>query len=122
MKNLPFLLLLLLPTIIVAQNNRLSAAEFNRKSSRKDAIVVDVRTSGEYASGHLTNAVLIDFNQPDFMQKMQQYNTSTELLIYCASGNRSSRALLQLTKAGYSRVYDLTGGIAAWRSAGYKIQ
>lgn len=122
MKNLPFLLLLLLPTIIVAQNNRLSAAEFNRKSSRKDAIVVDVRTSGEYASGHLPNAVLIDFNQPDFMQKMQQYNTSTELLIYCASGNRSSRALLQLTKAGYSRVYDLTGGIAAWRSAGYKIQ
>lgn len=122
MKNLPFLLLLLLPTIIVAQNNRLSAAEFNRKLSRKDAIVVDVRTSGEYASGHLPNAVLIDFNQPDFMQKMQQYNTSTELLIYCASGNRSSRALLQLTKAGYSRVYDLTGGIAAWRSAGYKIQ
>jgi phage shock protein E len=122
MKNLPFLLLLLLPTIIVAQNNRLSAAEFNRKSSRKDAIVVDVRTPGEYASGHLPNAVLIDFNQPDFMQKMQQYNTSTELLIYCASGNRSSRALLQLTKAGYSRVYDLTGGIAAWRSAGYKIQ
>lgn len=122
MKNLPFLLLLLLPTIIVAQNNRLSAAEFNRKSSRKDAIVVDVRTSGEYASGHLPNAVLIDFNQPDFMQRMRQYSSDTELLLYCASGNRSAKALLQLTKAGYTKVYDLTGGIASWQMAGYKIQ
>lgn len=83
---------------------------------------MDVRTPGEYASGHLPNAILIDFNQPDFMQKMHQYNNNAELLIYCASGNRSYRAMLLLTKAGYTRVYDLIGGISAWRSAGFKIQ
>jgi rhodanese-related sulfurtransferase len=43
------------------------------------------------------------------------------VLVYCRSGGRSARASKQLEKLGYKVVYDLDGGITAWKKAGKKV-
>lgn len=70
------------------------------------AILIDVRTFQEYEEEHLKNAINIPL---DYIDKIEEEitNKDTEIIVYCHSGNRSSKALTKLKAMGYNNVYDL---------------
>ena len=109
-------LLILLTVQLQAQSSQLlSVSEFEKKlSATKDKIVLDVRTQGEYASGHLTNAMMIDYYKSDFKQQLTKLDKSTPVFVYCAAGGRSGSATEILTGMGFKQVFDLEGGMKAW--------
>jgi rhodanese-related sulfurtransferase len=88
--------------------------EFAEKMQNANTVVLDVRTQGEYASGHLENATMIDVTQSDFEQKIKALDKSKTYLVYCRSGARSSTACSIMVKNGFKNVVNLTNGISGW--------
>jgi len=83
--------------------------------------VLDVRTPGEYAGGHLERAVLIPVQQLSNRLLELPADKKTPILVYCAVGGRSAAAAGLLKAKGYESVHDLSGGIRAWQSAGLPV-
>ncbi|WP_448263533.1 rhodanese-like domain-containing protein [Microbacterium aurum] len=77
----------------------------------EETTVVDVRTPEEYAGGHLDGAVNIDVSAADFTAELAELDPSAEYVVYCQSGNRSSRAVAQMEQGGFTSVHD-AGGIS----------
>ncbi len=75
------------------------------------ATLVDVRTSGEFESGHAEGAINIPVD--DLSSRVSEIPREKVVVVYCASGMRSARAAAALSRAGY-RVRDL-GTFEAWR-------
>ncbi|NBP66482.1 MAG: thioredoxin [Bacteroidetes bacterium] len=96
----------------------LPASEFSSLLQKTSGeIVVDVRTPGEYQGGHLAEAVNIDFNDGGFQQNISKLDKSKEYFVYCLSGGRSAAAAEMMRSMGFAKVYELDGGMIAWRSA-----
>ena len=119
-----FLLMLLMVSgsTVLAQTGRLNVNQFSEKVQAANTIIVDIRTTSEFKSGTIPGAVNIDFYQPDFKQRINLLDKKKNLLIYCASGNRSGQALPLVGSLGFKSVNDLHGGITAWKNAGKKIK
>jgi len=83
-----------------------------------DRVVIDTRTAEEFGSGHLPQAINLDFYAPDFRAQLQQLDRDTPYAIYCRSGNRSGQTLSLMKALGFTNVQDLRGGIVAWQAAG----
>lgn len=86
-----------------------------------DRVIIDIRTPGEFAAGHLEGAELIDFYQPDFADRVAALDRDTPYVIYCRSGNRSGQARALFDELGFADVVDVDGGIAAWQQAGLPL-
>ncbi len=86
-----------------------------------NVVVLDVRTTAEYAEGHIKGAVLIDQEQSDFVEKAKNALPIDKIIaVYCRSGRRSANAAGKLSDVGYKCV-NLKGGILAWKEAGMPI-
>ena len=86
-----------------------------------NVVVLDVRTTAEYAEGHIKGAVLIDQEQSDFVEKAKTTLPVDKIIaVYCRSGRRSANAAGKLSDVGYKCV-NLKGGILAWKEAGMPI-
>lgn len=83
--------------------------------------LIDVRTPEEYTQGHLKNSVNINFYDASFYDDMNKLDKNKELFIYCRSGGRSAKAAKQLEKLGFTRVYDLQGGIINWNKNNLEV-
>lgn len=86
-----------------------------------DTIVLDVRTPGEYAGGHLEGAVLLDLTGGDFAAALPGLDPDTEYVVYCRSGNRSGQAVSMMVQAGFPAVTDLGSMEAASAATGLDI-
>lgn len=86
------------------------------------AQLLDVRTVGEFSSGHLTNARNLDWTSGQLEAAVPALDKSKPVLLYCASGRRSDAARQFLVTQGFTDVVDLEGGIGAWRSAGKPLE
>ncbi len=75
------------------------------------AVVIDVRTPGEFDSGHLEGAVNIDVQAPDFAAKISSLEAAGRYLVYCRSGNRSQVAIDIMRSLGFTNLTDL-GSVA----------
>ena len=124
MKNITKILTTLLVSFLMfscnAQNKiSLTAEEFEKAISDKDAVqVLDVRTPGEYYSGHISNALLADWNnKAEFNRRIEFIDKDKPVYVYCLAGGRSAAAAAQLRKSGYEKVYELAGGTNAWKAA-----
>lgn len=80
--------------------------------------LIDVRTPGEYESGHLAGALNWDIESGVFERNLSSLDQNKQVLVYCAVGGRSATAAQMLKGAGFSKVLDLKGGIKAWKAAG----
>ena len=88
--------------------------DFEQLVKKGEMRVIDVRTRSEYAEAHIAGAENIDVNQPDFIERLR---LKGDVTVYCRTGKRSARAAMLIAEQGYN-VYDLGGGIMAWRQAG----
>lgn len=103
------------------KGGKVSVDEFeNLLTSTKNAQLIDVRTGDEFESGHLKNATNININAGDFDQKVNAFDKSKPVFVYCLSGGRSSSAAGFMRKNGFKIVYEMPG-IMAWRSAGKEL-
>lgn len=80
-----------------------------------------MRTSEEFAAGHIDRAINIDVLNPDFEQRATStLPLSKTIAINCRSGKRSKRAAQILVRHGYC-VIELDSGFLGWVAAGKKI-
>jgi rhodanese-related sulfurtransferase len=98
-----------------------STADAVRLINQEKAVLIDVREPAEFASGHAAGARNVPLASLDGAKGLPS-NKSVPLVVVCASGARSSRAVAQLRKAGYEKVHSLTGGTSAWREASLPIE
>ncbi len=95
-----------------------SVEEFAKVIARDDVRLIDVRTAQEFAEGHLQGAENIDVKASNFDELTKDVDGT--VAVYCRGGRRSLNAANQLAAQGCT-VYDLDGGITAWKQAGKKI-
>ena len=85
--------------------------------------IIDVRGSEEFATGHLPGAKSIPRGHLESRIEGAAPDRSAELILYCASGNRSAYAARTLKEdLGYERVRSMTGGITLWKDRGYDVE
>lgn len=80
-------------------------------------VILDVRTASEYSPVHIENAVNIDFYNAQFNTILDSLNKNKTYLIHCASGSRSAQTYTKMQNLHFSRVYNMTGGINAWKTS-----
>lgn len=111
-----------LPTRSSGPYRDLSVDEFARLAADKRNIILDVRTPGEFQSGHIPGAVNLDFDAADFSQKAAALDKTRTYLVHCASGVRSERACVKLSALNFPTLYNLPGGFRAWARAGKPVE
>lgn len=99
----------------------LAPADFKAQLDAQHGLVLDVRTPEEIARGKIAGASVIDFRGAKFEQKVALIARDKPVFVYCASGGRSGQAAAMMSKLGFTRVYNLSGGIAAWKAAGLPV-
>lgn len=87
----------------------------------KDVQLVDVRTQKEVEEGFIENSQNIDFNSPTFDEDILKLDKSKPVILYCRSGGRSAKCANKLKAAGFTKIFDLEGGITKWKFEGFKI-
>lgn len=88
---------------------------------KDDVLILDVRTPDETQLGIIEGATLINIYDDDFETKIDLMEKSKPILVYCASGGRSSQAATILAKYGFMEVYNLEGGLYGWQNAGFPV-
>lgn len=84
-----------------------------------DLLLVDVRNPGETAQGVIPGAR--EMPLPVLTGSMADLEPTAPVVVYCASGYRSTVAASVLRAAGFDDVSDLVGGFGAWQSAGLPL-
>lgn len=110
---------LVVATVTLAEE--LGPQAFQQELEKQKGLVLDVRTPGEVSKGKLPNASVIDFNAEGFERKVALISRDKPVFVYCASGGRSARAAELMTKLGFKKVTNLTGGYRAWTAAGLPV-
>ncbi len=89
--------------------------------SFQDLVILDVRYQCEYDMGHLYDAVLIPYDELETRIGELEGHKNHEIIVYCRSGYRSQIACEILANHGFTKVYNMLGGILAWIDADYPI-
>ncbi len=88
--------------------------------SHPEIVVIDVRTQEEFAEGHIAGAKNVNFNAANFNDRMKEFS-GKPILLHCAAGGRSSRALESLGAIPFEKVYHLNKGFNDWMAAGKPV-
>jgi rhodanese-related sulfurtransferase len=108
-------------TRIIAVSAKEAAALINNHNGDKDFAILDIRTPGEFQSGHIPKSILIDFYSKSFVDQLARLDKEKTFLIYCRTGNRSTKSLEIFKKLKFQTVYHMASGISAWQSEGFSV-
>jgi len=97
------------------------AADFAKTITDSSVVVLDVRTPGEFMVGHIANAINIDVEGMQFNADVSKLDKTKTYAVYCHSGRRSGIATSEMSKLGFSKLFNLDGGIGAWSAAGQQL-
>jgi rhodanese-related sulfurtransferase len=104
-----------------AASAKQAANLIDKHNGDSEFVILDIRTPGEFKSGHLAESVLIDFYSQTFAENLSRLDKEKTYLIYCRSGNRSSKSLEIFKKLKFQKVYHMESGIRAWQSEGFSV-
>lgn len=93
---------------------KIDVKTLQNKLENEEITLLDVRESSEYEGGHIEGAVNAPLSSLDANQL--PYPKDEPIYVICRSGNRSAQAASQLQDAGYTEIYDVSGGMIAWQS------
>ena len=97
------------------------AGEFAKTISNSSVVVLDVRTPGEFMTGHIANAINIDVEGMTFDGDIKNLDKDAKYAVYCQSGRRSVNAIKKLQDAGFTNLFNLKNGILDWQGAGLPV-
>jgi len=89
--------------------------------SDPDFVLLDIRTPAEVEAGHLPGAIMLDDYGDAFREELSRLDRDAPYLIYCRTGNRTGNADRMMEELGFTRVYDLNGGISQWIAQGLPL-
>ena len=92
--------------------------QFAKLVAKGDGQILDVRTPEEWTGGTIKDATKMNFYDKDFAEQLKKLDKTKPVLVYCKSGGRSGQAAKQMEKMGFTKVYNLTGGMNAWKAKG----
>ncbi|QWW18881.1 rhodanese-like domain-containing protein [Schaalia sp. 19OD2882] len=84
-------------------------------------VILDVRRPEEFAEGHVQGAVHINFQAPDFLDKVGQLDRQTPYVVYCHGGTRAGHAVEAMEKMGFTDVKNIGGYVAAAETLGLPL-
>ncbi len=84
-------------------------------------IVIDVRTAGEFSSGHIVGAINIDYESPQFTAEVGQLDKDKIYLVYCATEIVARRPIQIMISQGFKNIQNIEDGITAWIQDGYPV-
>ncbi len=85
-------------------------------------LILDVRTPGEYASGHIPGAVNIPHTElRDRLSEVVSHQNK-EIVVHCQTGPRAGIAQSILSQAGFTQIRELEGHMRQWGASGYPIE
>ncbi len=113
--NLMFLTLLACQTQGI---ENIDNAQLQALLKDEEVQLVDVRTPEEWSYGQIEGAEKIDFYDPEFLTKLEEFDKDKPLVLYCAAGGRSAQAASKLQNTGFKKIYNLSGGFRGWSAAG----
>lgn len=90
--------------------------------NREKAVVIDVREADEFASGHIGGAKNVPLAQLEEELPGAVKNKALPLILVCATGARSSRAVAVAKKLGYEQAQALGGGLKSWKDATLPVE
>jgi len=103
-------------------SHEVGAIEAVQLINRRDALVLDVRDTGDYAAGHIANAKHVPEAQlADRIKELEKYR-SRPIVVSCRTGSRASSVSAMLRKQGFTEAFALRGGIAAWQQASLPLE
>lgn len=85
-------------------------------------IILDIRTPGEFAAGHLAGATNIDYYDSNFANALGTLDTKQAILVYCRAGTRSRNSLSSIENAGFMSIWHIEAGYSAWEAAGLPVE
>ena len=86
----------------------------DERGGKADFVVLDVRTPAEFAGGHLPGAVNLDIQTHDFETRLTGLDRGKTYLVYCRSGNRSTKAVQTMERMEFPRVFHMREGMIGW--------
>lgn len=100
------------------RGSKVSLLEATRLINQGKTLVLDVRPPSEFAAGHVLDARNVPLKElPQRVGELDKFKNRT-VIVVCATGVQSQRAVGQLKKAGFGEVFSLSGGLAAWQAQG----
>jgi rhodanese-related sulfurtransferase len=99
----------------------ISVEEMQSLLKTENIQLVDVRTPKEYHSGFIKNAKNIDYFSTNFDSQITKLDKEKPVILYCKSGNRSTKSAEKFLEAGFLNIYNLEGGITQWRYKGLNV-
>lgn len=90
--------------------------------NRENAVLLDVREVNEFEGGKLPNAIHIPLSQLGSRMGELAKMTGRPIVVYCMRGHRSATAGAALAKQGFAKIYQLQGGLKAWKEAGLPVE
>ena len=99
---------------------RLDVTEAKSKIDSEEVQVIDTRTPGEYAGGHVPGALNIP--HMSIIARKNELASDKELVFICQTGARSALACEFAAAAGFKELYNVEGGTEAWIKAGYGVE
>jgi phage shock protein E len=99
----------------------MNVEDFSKKTAESGVVTLDVRTPGEFMTGHIQGAQNIDFEGGSFESQIESLDKNGTYAVYCRSGNRSGQAVKVMQDAGFKNIYNLDGGVIDWANSGLPL-
>jgi len=100
----------------------ITQGEFQKRMKDPDYLLLDVRSPGEYASGHLPAARNVPITALSNHLDDLQRHKDKDVIVYCQHGPRARMAQRKLIGAGFSNVLHLEGDMTQWRDRGLPVE
>ncbi|WP_133969268.1 rhodanese-like domain-containing protein [Algibacter lectus] len=89
---------------------------------QKEMKLIDVRTPEEFGAGHISRAENINFFSENFSKSLAELDKEEPLIIYCKSGRRSGKSIAIFKELGFTKIYELEGGVLNWKSKDFEVK
>ena len=116
-----FLFLIFSCSFLIPEINFISSSDLN-ELEEDEYILIDVRTTDEYQSGFIQNAVNIDYYSEMFNSDILSFEKDSKIILYCRTNNRSAKSANLLLDNGYLDINVIEGGITSWVKSGNDIE
>jgi len=108
---------LMLSTLLSHQSKEI---DVTKAKKMEQAVFIDSRQKEEFVVSRIPNAIWVGFEDPQ-LEAVEKVEKGTPLIVYCSVGYRSEKIAIKLQEKGFTKVYNLYGGLFEWVNQGNPV-